>query len=130
MQAQGQLKGSEVAVLFTGDSSTRLITPAGANVITSPRKTGRFRGLAFAQDPKSFPDRENLIIGGGQMEITGVLYFPKQMLKLTGNGDIGATVSQFAIIADTIAIEGNGQLTIEIGQNYQDEGAVRPPGGT
>jgi Flp pilus assembly protein TadG len=122
VQAQGQLKGSEVAVLFHGDSSTRLITQSGANVITSARKTGRFKGLAFAQHPLSIPDSENLIIGGGQMEITGILYFPKQPLKLTGNGDIGTTVSQFAILADTIAIEGNGQLNIEVGQNYQDDG--------
>ncbi len=56
------------------------------------------------------------------MEIAGILYFPKQPLKLTGNGDIGTTVSQFAILADTIAIEGNGQLNIEVGQNYQDDG--------
>jgi hypothetical protein len=122
VQAQGQLKGSEVSVLFTGDNSTRLITQAGANIVTSPRKTAPFRGLAFAQDPKSIPDKENLIIGGGKMEITGILYFPKQMLKITGNGDVGATVSQFAILADTIAIEGNGQLNIKIGQNYQDQG--------
>jgi hypothetical protein len=122
VQAQGQLKGTEVTVLFTGDNTTRLITQAGANIITTPRKTGTFKGIAFAQDPKSIPDKENIIIGGGQMEITGILYFPKQMLKITGNGDVGATVSQFAILADTIAIEGNGQLNIKIGQNYQDQG--------
>jgi hypothetical protein len=49
-------------------------------------------------------------------------YFPKQALKITGNGDVGTTVAQFAIMADTIAIEGNGQLNMHIGQNYQDSG--------
>jgi hypothetical protein len=63
-----------------------------------------------------------LIIGGGQIEINGIMYFPKQALKVTGNGDIGASAAQFAMIADTIAIEGNGQLNIKIGQNYQSTG--------
>jgi hypothetical protein len=122
VQAQGTLKGTRTPVLFEGDDTTRLITQAGANVITSAPTSGEFKGIAFAQHPSSIPDNENLIIGGGQMEINGILYFPKQPLKITGNGDIGTTVAQFAIMADTIAIEGNGQLNIHIGQNYQDSG--------
>jgi hypothetical protein len=80
-----------------------LITQAGANINTSAPTAGEFKGFAFAQHPLSIPDSENLIIGGGQMEINGILYFPKQPLKITGNGDIGTTVAQFAIMADTIA---------------------------
>jgi putative Flp pilus-assembly TadE/G-like protein len=122
VQAQGTLKGTQTPILFHGNNTTRLITQAGAKVITSARTSGLFKGIAFAQHPSSIPTAENLIIGGGQMEIQGILYFPKQKLKITGNGDIGATVAQFAIIADTIAIEGNGQLNIHIGQNYQSSG--------
>ena len=47
------------------------------------------------------------------------MYYPKQMLKITGNGDIALDLEQFAIIADTISIEGNGLLNIKVGQNYQ-----------
>jgi hypothetical protein len=54
--------------------------------------------------------------------VNGIVCFPKQPLKITGNGDIGVTVAQFAIMADTIAIEGNGLLNIHIGQNYRDSG--------
>jgi Flp pilus assembly protein TadG len=122
VQAHGTLKGSEVSVLLAGDSSTRLISQAGANIVLSARKTEPFKGIAVGQHPDSIPDKENLVIGGGQMEINGILYFPKQPLNITGNGDIGATISQFAIIADTIAIEGNGQLNIKIGENYQEAG--------
>ena len=112
VQAHGTLKGEEVAILFTGDDTTRLITQAGANIITSARSDvgATFRGLAFAQDPTSVPAKENIIIGGGQIEINGIMYFPEQPLKITGNGDIGSTAAQFAIMADTISIEGNGQL--------------------
>jgi hypothetical protein len=122
VQSQGTLKGTHTPVLFDGDSTTRLITQAGANIVTSARSTGLFKGIAFAQNPDSIPDSPNLIIGGGQIEINGIMYFPEQPLKVTGNGDIGASAAQFAMIADTIAIEGNGQLNIKIGQNYQSTG--------
>lgn len=122
VQAHGTLKGEEVAILFDGDDTTRLITQAGADIITSARTTGSFRGLAFAQHPSSVPANENLVIGGGDIDINGIMYFPKQPLKVTGNGEIGTNAAQFAIIADTISIEGNGQLKIKIGQNYATTG--------
>lgn len=122
VQAQGTLLGTEVVVLFTGDDTTRLITQAGADIVTTARSSGLFRGLAFAQDPNSIPASENLIIGGGTIDINGIMYFPKQPLKVTGNGEIGTNAAQFAIIADTISIEGNGQLRIKIGQNYASTG--------
>jgi Flp pilus assembly protein TadG len=122
IQAQGTLQGTNVVILLDGDSSTRLVTQAGADIIISARTSGEFKGIAIAQSPYSIPESENLIIGGGTMEINGILYYPEQPLKITGNGDIGASVAQFAILADTIAIEGNGELIIHIGQNYQNSG--------
>jgi Flp pilus assembly protein TadG len=122
VQAHGTLKGEEVAILFDGDDTTRLITQAGADIITSARSSGSFRGLAFAQHSSSVPASENLIIGGGDMEINGIMYFPAQPLKITGNGEVGTNAAQFAIIADTISIEGNGQLRIKIGQDYATTG--------
>jgi hypothetical protein len=127
IQAQGTLKGTEVVVLFDGDSTTRLVTQAGASIITSARTSGLFQGITFAQHPDSIPDSPNLIIGGGTIEINGILYFPAQPLKITGSGDIGTTAAQFAILADTIAIEGNGQLRIKIGQDYRSTGLPSLP---
>ena len=122
VQAQGTLKGTHVTILFEGDDTTRLITQAGADIIVSAPNSGNFKGIAFAQSPSSIPASPNLIIGGGTIEVNGIVYFPKQPLKITGNGDIGASVAQFAIMADTIAIEGNGELNIHIGQNYASSG--------
>jgi hypothetical protein len=127
VQAQGTLKGTGTPVLFTGNDTTRLVTQAGASLIVSARTSGLFKGIVFAQHPSSIPAKENTVIGGGQMKITGIMYFPKQTLYVTGNGDIGTTVAQFAIMADTIKIEGNGQLNIHIGQNYQDSGLPNLP---
>jgi Flp pilus assembly protein TadG len=122
VQAHGTLKGDKVAILFTGDDTTRLITQAGADIVASARTEAPFRGIVFAQEPSSIPKDENLIIGGGDININGIMYYPKQPLKVTGNGEIGTNAAQFAIIADTISIEGNGQLKIKIGQNYTSTG--------
>ncbi len=119
VQAHGTLKATSVPILFTGNSDTRLITQSGANIITSARDSGLFAGIAFAQHPSSIPDSENLIIGGGEIEMNGIMYFPEQLLKITGGGDIALDSEQFAIIADMISIEGNGLLNIKVGQNYQ-----------
>jgi hypothetical protein len=40
---------------------------------------------------------------------------------------VGTKAAQFAIIADTISIEGNGQLRIKIGQNYATTGLPELP---
>jgi hypothetical protein len=120
VQAHGTLKATSLPILFTGNSETRLITQAGANIITTARASGLFAGLAFAQHPSSIPMLENLIIGGGEIEMDGIVYFPKQTLKITGNGDIAQDSQQFAIIANIIDIEGNGLLNIKVGQNYQN----------
>jgi hypothetical protein len=93
-----------------------------ANLKLSAPSSGPFAGIAIAQDPACIPSSENLVTGGGTVEVNGILYFPKQPLKITGNGQIGTQSKQFAIIADTVSIEGNGQLTIAIGQDYQSAG--------
>jgi Flp pilus assembly protein TadG len=122
IQAQGTLEGTNITILFEGNSDTRLVTQAGASINISASTSSPFKGIAISQHWNSIPSSPNLIIGGGTMEINGILYFPSQPLKITGNGDIGTSAAQFAIMADTIAIEGNGQLNIKIGQNYQSSG--------
>jgi Flp pilus assembly protein TadG len=122
IHAHATVTGDHVTILLTGNSSTRLNTQAGASLDISAPSSGLFAGIAIAQDPASIPSSENLVIGGGQVEVNGILYFPKQPLKVTGNGQIGTQSDQFAIIADTVSIEGNGQLTIAIGQDYQSAG--------
>jgi Flp pilus assembly protein TadG len=127
IQSQGRLQGTHVVVLFDGNDTTRLVTQAGASIVTSARSSGTFQGIAFAQHPSSVPASPNLIIGGGEVQINGIMYFPEQALKVTGGGDIGTNAAQFAIMADTIAIEGNGELRIKIGQDYQSTGLPALP---
>jgi hypothetical protein len=118
----GTLQGEQVVVLLQGNDSTRLVTQAGASIVTSAPTSGPFQGIAFAQHPSSVPAQPNLIIGGGEMQINGIMYYPEQPLKITGGGDIGTNAAQFAIMADIISIEGNGLLRIKIGQDYASAG--------
>jgi hypothetical protein len=61
------------------------------------------------------------------MKFNGILYFPAQPLKITGGGIIGSDSPQFAIMVDTISIEGNGVLTIKIGADYTAAGLPKLP---
>ena len=114
ISAQGSLRGEKVTVLLTGDSSTRLTTQGGADVDISAQYEGPFAGIAIAMHESTSPAKENLITGGGYMSIDGIIYFPKQHLSIRGNGIIGVDTDQFAIIADTISVQGTGLLTIQI----------------
>jgi Flp pilus assembly protein TadG len=127
VSAQSWLIGEGVSILLTGNASTRITNQAGANFDVSAPKTGPFAGIVIGQDPSTVPVKMNEIIGGGYMRFNGILYFPAQPLKITGNGEIGSDSPQFAIIADTITIEGNGVLTIKIGADYTSAGLPQLP---
>jgi hypothetical protein len=124
ISAQGQLVATGgVTILLTGDPTTRWVNQAGAHVNITGPASGPFAGIVLAQVPTSIPSPNiNTIIGGGYMNFNGIVYFPKQPLKVTGNGDIGADSSQFAILADTIDIEGNGTLYIHISSDAVGSG--------
>jgi Flp pilus assembly protein TadG len=128
ISAQSWLEGEGVTILLAGNDSTRIANQAGANLILSAPSSGVFSGIVIAQHPDSkHKTKENTIIGGGYMKIDGIIYFPEQPLKITGNGEIGSDSSQFAIIADTISVEGNGVLTIKIGADYKGAGLPELP---
>jgi Flp pilus assembly protein TadG len=125
IQAKGSLKsmpGEAVTILFTGGSGARFINQAGANVDVTAPSSGRFAGIVMASDPATVPAKQNTIIGGGYMEFDGIIYYPTQPLYISGNGDIGADSAQFAILADTIDIEGNGTLYIHISSDAPGSG--------
>ena len=126
IQASGTVQGAGVTILLTGLSTARLETLAGANLILSPPTSGYFAGITIAHDPASVPVKNNIMRGGGTMDIKGILYFPKQPLTISGNGVIGADEPQFAIVADTLSLEGNGLLQLRFGSQFSAIGLPQP----
>ena len=123
--AQGTLKveaGGSVTIIFTGGPETGFRNAAGANVDVRGPSSGLFAGIVMAMTPETVPTASNNITGGGYMEFDGIVYFPTQHLYISGNGDIGADSAQFAVLADTIDIEGNGTLYIHISSDAPGSG--------
>ena len=122
VMAGATLKGTGVTILLAGDSSTRFDNQGGANIQLSAPTSGAFSGIVMSQLSSSVPDKDNTITGGGDMQITGVLYFPNQPVSVQGNGVIGDTAHELAIMADTIDVQGTGQLTIHLSSDYEAMG--------
>jgi Flp pilus assembly protein TadG len=119
VRAGATLKGDGVTILLVGNSSTRFINQGGANLLITAPSDGPFAGFVITQAPNSIPLKSNEITGGGLMDINGVVYFPKQSLLISGNGVIGDYSSLFAILADTIEVQGTGTLIIHISNEYK-----------
>ncbi len=107
--SQATFKGTGVTILLAGNSSTYFDNQGGANIKLSAPTSGKFSGIVISQLSSSIPTSANTVTGGGDMEITGIMYFPNQPISVEGNGTIGDTTHQFAIMADTIAVQGTGQ---------------------
>ena len=71
-------------------------------------------GISITQNPDGTNTQTTTIIGGGKIEIEGVVDLPRQTIRITGNGEINQNVDRFALVANNIDIEGNGQLYINM----------------
>jgi Flp pilus assembly protein TadG len=129
VQAGATLLGDGVTILLTGTSaSTYFFNAGGANISLKAPKTGPFAGILMTQTPDSSPSpHKNTVTGGGLMEFVGIMYFPKQPLSIEGNGEIGDSTNQFAIMADTIRVKGTGLLTVHISSEYEAAGLPELP---
>ncbi len=108
----------------TNSTQTRIDIQAQTNLSLKAPSAGAFAGIVIAQHPNSITSTSkttaNSVIGGGVMSLTGMVYYPSNILYITGGGS--GTVSSperiatddplFAIVADKVFIEGNGQLRV------------------
>ncbi len=124
VSAGATLKGTDVTIVLAGSTnSTYFANQGGANIDLKAPTSGPFSGILMTQTTDSSPaPHENTITGGGDMKFSGIMYFPKQPLSIEGNGDIGDTANQFAIMADTIHVQGTGLLTVHLTSDYEAVG--------
>lgn len=79
---------------------------ASANLKITAPTTGKWKGMAIYQDRRAVDNAPtgnissnspNKINGNSSMNITGVLYFPRQQLLYNGNGTGGYQCTQFVV---------------------------------
>jgi len=109
------LIGKEVTFFLTGNGNDyATVKFAGGTVANLSAPTdGPYEGILFYQDSDapSFQGAtliKNQFLGGSDMNLTGVLYFPAQDLVYTGGSTIGSTCLQ--IIARKVTFSGNGAI--------------------
>lgn len=121
-----------VTIVFTGNDLAYLSIQAKGSLNLKAPASGKFAGLAIAQHPSVSARNANTVIGGGQLNIEGIIYMPKQTFYVTGNGvgtttNLSTSAKQFAIVADTITIKGNGQVKVGQSADYQAAGLPALP---
>ncbi len=113
---------------FTGNGVTFFITGQGSGVQMSGQanwhltaaSSGPLPGFVFFLDPSGpsgLAATSSQLAGQAGLYFEGVAYFPKQQLTITGNAEALATAPYSAFIADTIVINGNGQLVLNSDPN-------------
>lgn len=123
----------------TNSTQTRIDVQAQAVLQLKAPAAGAFAGIAVAQHPDSITSTSktvaNSVIGGGTKSITGMLYYPSNILYITGGGTgtianpekIATTDPLFAIVADKVYIEGNGQLRVGGSSDFEAAGLPALP---
>lgn len=114
-----ELRGQDVTIVLYGNNSYLNLQGQAGLQIKAPN-SGQLAGIALAQDPRSaYAGTPNTIIGGGNLEPSGMVYLPARELYITGAGSVAATVPQFAVVVDHLVMQGNGQLTVKGGADFQ-----------
>lgn len=123
LRSKGELIGRGVTFVFV-DEGALVDVSAGSSIDVTADSKGIYAGLIFVQDPTSSIGLTSTIQGGGSVNIVGTWYFPTQIVRLTGGGEIGLKSEQTAMIADSFIFTGNGTtaLDVEFDSNFDAAG--------
>ena len=104
LSVTGGVITAEEVMLYIEDG--KLDIRGNTEMTLSPPTSGDYEDISIFQSRTNTNDAE--INGGGGLDLTGVLYFPENHLRIEGNSDTIGT----QLIADTIGIHGNGLINI------------------
>ncbi len=103
------LTGTNITFFLTSNSGTSdNISITGGNINLSAAEDGPYVGMIFWQSPNTSGNISHNFTGGGNMFLTGILYFPNQDVKFTGGNASDATES--LIIAQHVDFSGGAYL--------------------
>jgi Flp pilus assembly protein TadG len=92
----------------SGTNYATVTIQGGANVTLTPMTTGPLANVLFFQDPNAPASGTNQITGGSTMQLTGILYFPRQHVDFTGGSSVAQ--SEIMLLADTVTFTGTSYL--------------------
>jgi hypothetical protein len=103
----------------TGTNYATLRFESGAVITLTPTTTGPLANVLFYQDPNAPASGTNRVAGGATMNLTGILYFPKQHVEFTG----GSTTDEanILLVASTLAFTGNAYLNSDYAKSLLPE---------
>lgn len=113
-----EVEGEGVGIYLTGHNARLDFAGTGRLRLTA-MTDGPMDGLAIAQDPAApageesqVGDEESLVIGNFRLAFEGMVYLPRQTFTFWGNSDTEVFPPASYIIADRIAVGGNGRLRL------------------
>jgi len=115
-----QAIGDDVTFVMKGLPSV-LSIETGANVRIKAPSSGELAGLAFFQDVETrlgvdgiFPNGINLLSSGGQLDVTGTVYFPTQSVYVVSDSVFGAQAPATSFIAYNLEFAGNADIRVAV----------------
>ncbi|KAA2241142.1 TadE/TadG family type IV pilus assembly protein [Salinarimonas soli] len=112
IDGSANVSGSGVSFLLMGTSS--LAWTGKGRIKLSPMTSGPLAGLVIASDPTG-PSVTSELSGDGdlatlEIETTGSIYLPRQMLRIWGNGSTTLSGAQDKLVVRQIEVGGSAKL--------------------
>jgi hypothetical protein len=114
--SSANLTGNGVMIYFTNFLPDEITINGSGNVTLSPPTSGLYQGVCIFQDRQS--NQTIYLLGGGAMQVTGVIYAPAAQMQLSGTAN-GNTVGG-GFIVSSMVFWGNASATVRMG-------SVAPP---
>ncbi len=124
-----EVTGRNVGIYLTGAGAQLDLAGTGRLDVTAAYDGGDMHGLVIAHDPaapaaeESQVGEESTVIGNFTLAFEGTIYLPKQTFRFWGNSDTTVKPPISYIIANRIAVGGNGTLRLRSDPNAEN----RPP---
>jgi hypothetical protein len=103
------LKAPKDVTLVLVGNTAKATFQAGSDVTIVAPRTGDWSNIAIAQKPQP-TELVSTIIGGAELKLDGVLYFPTQKLLVTGGGKAESITGTRILIANRLETSGNGEI--------------------
>lgn len=113
----GQVLADDVTLILRGVDSYMDIEQ-GAMVDITASRTGDFGGIAIYGMPENkgtpLPEYKSVLSSGGQLNVTGVVYFPAQEITITGQSGFGSRAPATSFIAYRVKMAGRVNIDVRV----------------